>query len=407
MRGGRNRGEGSRVADPDQVVFLRGVPKSPHPWIWKTHIDRARLPKDLVPGQPVRIVDAENNAVGRGTWHPHVTIALRILTRNIDEPIDQAFLEKRLRTALSLRRDVLRVEEATNAYRLCHGEADNLSGLVVDVLGDVVVAEVMSLGMSLLEEEVRAALKALFPDKRLLVSGDRRGGDLEGFAIRPREDDPTEVEVTEHGVRYKVDLREGHKTGFFCDQRDNRAYLARMCRGRTVYDLHTYTGGFALNALQGGAKQVVGVDLDEKAIAVATRNAKLNQAGPNLRFAQADAFTYLRELERTGTKPEVLVLDPPKLARDRDGVDEAMRTYNDLNRLGLGVMADDGIFVSCSCSGAVSEEMFLDVLRRAAAKTKKELTLLRVAGASPDHPVALHIPESGYLKVVFARVRSL
>lgn len=393
---------------PEGVVAIKGALGSPHPWIWRSRIDREGTDRDLQPGAVVRVVDGDGAYIGRATWHPKATIALRLLTLDPEEPVDVAFLARKLGRALALRRDVLKVETTTNAFRLCHGEADGLSGLVVDVLGEVVVAEVFSLGMSRLEGAVREALASLLPDRRIMVLGDERSGKIESFTIPARKDDPAAVEVQEHGVRYRVDLREGHKTGFFCDQRDNRAFLASMCAGKLVYDLHTYAGGFALNALLNGeARQVVGTDLDEKAIATATRNAKLNQAGNAIRFAQADAFAYLRELERSGTRPEVLVLDPPKLARDRTEVDEALRAYGDLNRLALGVIADDGVLLTCSCSGSVSEADLLDQLRRGAAKTKKEVTILRVAGAAPDHPVALHVPETQYLKAIFARVRSL
>jgi 23S rRNA (cytosine1962-C5)-methyltransferase len=392
----------------EPVVRLKGVRGSPHPWVWRTSIDREWAPHDLPGGSVVRIVDGEGQPVGRGHWHPKATIALRVLTNDAEEEIDEAFYARRLARALVLRRDVLRLDEITTAYRLCHAEADGLSGLIVDVLGDVVVGEVFSLGMAKHEALVRSALAQLFPGKRILLQHNERAGSIEGFALRPKKDDPGEVEVQEHGVRYKVDLREGHKTGFFCDQRDNRAALAAMCRGRSVWDLHTYTGGFALNAaLRGEAKQVTACDLDEKALAVAKKNAKLNQVQGNLRFAQADAFAYLRDLQRTGQRPEVLILDPPKLARDRSEVEDARRIYADLNRLALEVIAEDGILLTCSCSGSFSEEDLLDALRRGAAKTRREVTILRIAGAAPDHPVALHIPESRYLKAIFARVRSL
>lgn len=395
-------------AAPPPVVALKGTLANPHPWVWRSRIDLRRLPRGLSPGDVVRVVDGEENMVGRALWHPRATIALRLLTSDPDEEIDQAFFVRRLQRALTLRRDVLRVEEVTDAFRLVHSEADGLSGLVVDVLGEVAVVELFGLGMARLEATIRAALAEVLPGRRVVVQQNDRAADIEGFSIRPRKDDPGEVEVREHGVRYKVDLREGHKTGFFCDQRDNRAFLATLCRGRSVYDLHTYSGGFALNAaLRGEARQVTGVDLDEKALAVAQRNAKLNQVAAQVRFSQADAFAYLRDLQRTNQRPEVLVLDPPKLARDRSDHEAALRAYGDLNRLGLEALADDGILLTCSCSGVVSEDDLLDVLRRAAARARREVTILRQSGAAPDHPVVLHIPESKYLKAVFARVRHL
>lgn len=387
------------------TVRIKGKLTSPHPWVWRTRLERSSLPRRFEGGGVVKILDGEGTPVGRGFLHPHVTIGLRILTRDIDEEIDQAFFARGLERARALR-DGLGLEAVGNSYRLCHSEADGLSGLVIDVLGDVVRVDAFAKGIGALQDPIRAALRELFPDKAIVFRADKRSGEVEGFTVKYRADDPAETEVTEHGVRYTVDLREGHKTGFFLDQRDNRAFLSGLSKGKSVLDMHCYTGGFALNAARGGAAKVTGIDLDEKAIAIAKRNAKLN----NLRgrFVQADAFHYMRDLIRQKAEPpQVLILDPPKLARGDKEREDGLRTYGDINRLGLQVIAEDGILVTNSCSGVVSEEDFIDVLRRAAARTNKELTVIRVAGAPPDHPVGLHVPETRYLKAVFARVRSL
>ncbi|RMG13701.1 MAG: class I SAM-dependent rRNA methyltransferase [Planctomycetota bacterium] len=388
------------------TVRLKGRLNSPHPWVWRTRLEASSLPRRAEPGALVRVVDGAGEPVGLGLLHPHVSIGLRLLTRDPAEAIDAAFFRRRFEAARRLREDVLRLGEVGDAYRLMHGEADGISGLVVDVLGEVVRVDLFARGLARFQDELRAALEALYPGKSVVVRADAHSADVEGFRVRPRPDDPTRTEVTEHGVRFEVDLREGHKTGFFLDQRENRDFLARLVRGRSLLDVHCYTGGFSLHAaVRGEARQVVGVDIDEKAIAVAKRNAKRNQA--RVRFVRADAFPYLRDCLRRGERPEVLVLDPPKLARGRKERAEGLRVYGDLNRLGLEVVAEGGLLLTCSCSGAVSEEDFLDVLRRSAARTRKELTVLRVAGAAADHPVGLHVPETRYLKAVFARVRSL
>jgi 23S rRNA (cytosine1962-C5)-methyltransferase len=386
------------------TVRIKGKLTSPHPWVWRTRLERDSLPRRFDGGGVVKILDGDGQPVGRGLLHPHVTIGLRILTRDIDEEIDQAFFAKRFAAARALRAG-LGLDEVGNGYRLCHSESDDLSGLMVDVLGDVVRVDCFAKGMASLQVPIRAALAELLPGKAIVMRGNKRSGEVEGFAVDPKKSDPAETEVREHGLRYKVDLREGHKTGFFLDQRENRAFLAGLAAGKTVLDMHCYSGGFALNAARGGAAQVTGVDLDEKAVAMAKRNAKLNQA--KAKFVQADAFHYLRDLIRREERPEVLILDPPKLARGDKEREQGLRTYGDLNRLGLEVVADGGLLLTCSCSGVVSQEDFIDVLRRAAARTGKELTVIRVAGAPPDHPVALHVPETSYLKAVFARVRSL
>lgn len=399
----KGRGGGKGPA----TVRLKGHLRSPHPWVWRTRIETSSLPRRMEPGSLVRVVDGEGQMVGQGFCHPHVTIGLRLITRDPDEVIDAAFFERRFRQALSLRVDVLRLPEASDAYRLVHSEADDLSGLMVDVLGDVVRADLFARGMANLEGPIREALNRVFPQKKIVMRADGRSADLEGFSVKTRGDDPDETEVSEHGVRFKVDLRHGHKTGFFLDQRENRHFLAGIVRGRKVYDFHCYTGGFSLHAaVRGEASRVIGIDLDEKAIAVARRNAKLNQV-QGVKFVQADAFHYLRDLARKGEKPEVLILDPPKLALGQKEVEQGLRIYGDLNRLGLEAIAEGGLLLSCSCSGAVSEQDFLEVLRRAAARTGKVLKVIRVAGAAADHPIGLHVPETRYLKAVFAQVRSL
>jgi 23S rRNA (cytosine1962-C5)-methyltransferase len=404
-RGGQNRGRHRPRRAPrstEAVVRLKYQIASPHPWVWKSRIAD---PPRLEPGSVVEIRDPDDRPFGRGLYHPHATIALRILTRDPDEEIDTAFFERRFAASRRLREEALRITEVSNAYRLIHAEGDDLSGLVVDVLGDVIRVAAFSRGMALLEEPIRAALAAVYPDKSIVVRADRRSGDIEGFEIQARDDDPATTEVREHDVRFHVDLREGHKTGFFLDQRENRAFLASLARGRRVLDVCTYSGGFALSAaVRGAPSQVTGVDLDEKAIEVAQRNAKLNQV--RVRFVHTDAFPYLRQVKERPPeqRPDLLILDPPKFARDRKEKDQALRTYSDLNHVGLEAMADEGLLCTCSCSGVVSEEDLLDVLRGAASRAGRLLTILKITGAGPDHPVALHAPESRYLKAVFARV---
>jgi len=414
-RPGGPKGAGPAAATPAAPVAPSDLPVvrvksgrgSPHPWVWRSMVD-ARASDRAAPGAVVRVEDRAGEFQGHAFWHPTAGIALRYVSFDPDEAVDAAFFRRRLAAALALRTEVLRLGEETDAYRLCHAEADSVSGLVVDVLGGVVRVEVFAHGVARQAAAIRAALGELLPDRPVVLRADARSGELEGFDLPPGPDEPDEVEVTEHGVRYKVDLRHGHKTGFFCDQRDNRAFLAGLCRGRRVLDVCCYTGGFALNAaVRGEAAEVTGVDLDEKAVAVAKRNAKLNQV--RVKFAQSDAFPYLRQVVAASAerRPEVLVLDPPKLARDRKERDDALRTYGDLNRLALEALGEEGLLLTCSCSGVVSEEDLLDVLRRSAARTGREVTILRLAGAGPDHPVALHAPEGRYLKAVFARVRRL
>lgn len=385
------------------MVRLKHRPGSPHPWLWRSTIAQA---PDVVAGGVVQVVDPDGQPVGQGLWHPQATIAVRLLTSDPSEAIDAAFFRRRLEQAALLRR-ALGIEAVSDAWRLCHSEADGLSGLIVDVLGEVVLCEVFALGIARLQGAVREALAEMFPGRAIVMRSDSRSGGIEGFELPPRADDPASTRVREGPARFEVDLRTGHKTGFFLDQRENRALVAQLAAGKSVLDACCYTGGFALQAALGGAAQVTGVDLDEKAIAVAQRNAKLNQT--RVKFLQADAFHYLRQLGQAegGPRPELLVLDPPKLARDRRELGEAIRSYVDLNRLALQAVGEGGTLVTCSCSGSLSEEQFLDALRSAAAQARRQVQVFRVSGAAADHPVALHVPETRYLKAVFTRVRQM
>lgn len=391
--------------DPDTIVRLKARRGSPHPWIWRTMIAERELPRDLVPGQVVRVVDKDGEALGRAFWNPRSTIALRMVTHNPDEVVDAAFFEHKIGEALRFRRDVLGLEAVTDGYRIVHAEADGLSGLMVDRLGGVVSVEVFGIGFARHVAMVKQALKKLLPGLGVVARADARSGQIEGFDIAPEPGEPKTSEVQEHGLRFKVDLETGHKTGFFCDQRDNRALWGRMVKGLRVLDCHSYTGGFALHAARGGAAEVTGVDLDEDAIAVAKKNANLNQLQSKVKFVHSDVFPYLRDSQRQGKKFDAISLDPPKLARDSSEMGEALHMYSDLNKVALETLAPNGLFLTCSCSGSISEVDFLNSVRNAAARSQRELQIFEVAGAAPDHPWALHAPEGRYLKAVFARVR--
>jgi 23S rRNA (cytosine1962-C5)-methyltransferase len=223
----------------------------------------------------------------------------------------------------------------------------------------------------------------------------------ESFDCRPLEPPPPGV-ISEHGVRFRVAPGSKHKTGFFLDQRDNRALLASLCQDKRVLDLCCNTGGFAVQAkVRGRAAEVIGIDLDEDAIALARQNANLNQAP--VRFIQADLFAWLRDVLPGGQRFDVVVLDPAKQTRDRESIDYALKRYLDMNRLALQAVTPGGLFLTCSCTGLVSEEMFLETLRRAAWQAGRTVQVLRIAGAAPDHPFLAHVPEGRYLKAVLAR----
>jgi 23S rRNA (cytosine1962-C5)-methyltransferase len=382
------------------VVALKIERRSSHPWIFQKMVEKPAA--RIAPGSVVEIHDRTGQWVGRGFYNGHSRIALRVLTTRADEPIDGEFFARRLGAAISFRRDALKLDAVSNAYRLVHSEADGLSGLVVDRFGDTLVMEFFAAGMFRQRVPIMDALKGHFPDARFYYFAEEHVGKQESFDCRSPEPPPPDV-ITEHGLKYRVAPGSKHKTGFFLDQRDNRLTLSEFCRGRRVLDLCCNTGGFGVYAkARGGAAEVVGVDLDEQALEMAKQNAKLN--GAQVRYIQADLFTWLRDVIPNGERFDTVILDPAKLTRDRETVDQALRKYCDMNRLALQVVAPGGVFLTCSCTGLVSEADFLESVRRAAWQAGRTLQVFKVAGAAPDHPFLLSVPEGRYLKAVFARV---
>jgi 23S rRNA (cytosine1962-C5)-methyltransferase len=382
------------------AIRLKIARRSSHPWIFQKMVEKptTRLP----PGSAVDILDRDGQWVGRGLWNGHSRIALRVLTTDSAEAIDDAFFARRIARAVALRRDLLGLDAVTNAYRLVHSEGDGLSGLVVDRFGPLLVLEFFAAGMYRFRPAIESALASHFPDSRFYWFAEEHIQKQESFDCRPAETPPAEV-IVEHGVCFRVAPGSKHKTGFFLDQRDNRLRLSSFCRGKRVLDLCCNSGGFAVYAkTAGGAEEVTGVDLDEQALALARQNAGLNQV--RVRFVQADLFPWLRDTIAAGQRFDVVVLDPAKQTRDREDVPYALKRYLDMNRLALQAVAPGGIFLTCSCTGLVSEADFLDTLRRAAWQAGRSVQVLAVAGAGADHPFLLHVPEGRYLKAVFCRV---
>jgi len=382
------------------TVRLKIERRSSHPWIFQKMVDKP--PLRVPPGSVVDIVDRDGKWVGRGLYNGHSRITLRLLTSQPDEAIDDAFFARRLERAIELRRGWLKLDAVTDAYRLVHSEADGLSGLVIDRFGPLLVLEFFAAGMYRFRSTIQEVLIKHYPQSRFYWFAEEHVQKQESFDCRPPEPPPPEV-ITEHGLRFRVAPGSKHKTGFFLDQRDNRQMLASYCAGRRVLDLCCNSGGFAVYAkVLGGADEVVGVDLDEQALALARQNASFNQV--RLRFVQADIFAWLRDIIATKQLFDVVILDPAKQTRDRDEIEFALKRYLDMNRLALQAVAPGGLFLTCSCTGLVSEEAFLDTLRRAAWQAGRVAQVLQLSGAGADHPFLLHVNEGRYLKAVWCRV---
>jgi 23S rRNA (cytosine1962-C5)-methyltransferase len=386
-----------------------------HPFIYARMV-RAADPAAR-PGDIVNIHDKSGALFGRGLYNPNSTIVLRVLAHG-DARIDDRFWRQKLASALALRRS-LRLDDVTDAYRLVHAEGDGLSGLILERYADCLVFEVFSLGifqrvdpLGRLASELLGRPASLDRpgrarvDWRIVVRADAAIERIEGFSAAASTTDVGPLTIREHGIRYRVDVAAGQKTGFFCDQRDNRRRFAVLCRDADVLDLCCYTGGFSLCAkVLGEAREVTAVDLDESAIAVAKENANLNQTRIN--FVHADAFTYLRQMIANGRQFDAVVLDPPKLALSRNDVEDALGKYHDLNSLAMQVVRPGGIFVTCSCSGLVSPETFLETVHRAGRRLHRPMQMLDQTSAAADHPVMLNCPESSYLKVLWFRLNAI
>lgn len=360
---------------------------------------------DAGAGDLVNVYDKEGRRFGAGYWNPKARVPLRVLHHG-ESPFGEAELDAMLVRAVRLRRETLKLDADSDAYRLVHSDADGLSGLVVDRYADTLSIEVTTLGawrrirrwLPLLHQEAGTAQHVLHVDPEIALMEGMRIADVPEAS----EDGPRGVRIREHGVRYHVNFEDGHKTGFFCDQRDNRARLGRLARGR-VLDLCTYTGGFALAArVLAGCEDVTGVDLDEKAIAQARLNANLNQTRVN--WTHGDAFTWGRQMIQNGQLWDTVVLDPPKLIHHRDRQEEGVFKYRDLNAVALQLVRRGGLFVSCSCSGLIGMDAFEELVIGAAHRQGRKLQILDRTGPGLDHPVMSNCPESRYLKAIWSVV---
>ena len=386
---------------PDAIptVRLKNAWKSSHPWIFQRLVEKpAQRPK---PGSIVDVVGVDGEWIGRGFYNGHSRIAVRVLETDRRVPVDAGWFSRKIAAAVELRRDVLGLDAVSDAWRVVHSEGDGISGLVVDRYADLLVVEFFSAGAFRHREWIFEALREQFPGCRFHAFADEHVQKQESFDFRGTEPAAPAI-ITEHGVKFRADPAGAHKTGFFADQRENRQWLSQHVEGRRVLDLCCNTGGFAVYSAVRGASEVVGVDIDADVIEIAKGNAKLNGVRP--RFVQADIFPWLRDASNAGEQFDVVILDPAKMTRDREQVIPALKKYLDMNKLALGVVKPGGLFATFSCTGLVSEEQFLDMLRRAAFYSNRTVQVLKVSGAGPDHPFLAQVQESRYLKAVFCRV---
>lgn len=375
-----------------------------HPWVLDSAVDK--VVGEAAPGAVVDLTAENGHWIARGIYNPASRIRVRLYTWDREEALDIALWRRRLQAALELRR--VAGYDRVDAARIVYSEADSLSGLIVDRFGDFLVAQPTALGMAQQIDAIAPVLGELTGAKGVIVRAEPSMAKLEGFDAPARvawgEAPPEAIEINEHGLRFAVQLLLGQKTGYYLDQRENRRAAAGYFAGRNVLDMCCYTGGFSLAASKlGGATSVRGFDNSKHAVELATANARLNDIS-NVTFEQGEAFATLDALGEQGVKFGGIVLDPPKFARGRRGVDEALRAYHRLNQQAVHLLEPGGILVTCSCSGGVMPEDFQAMLLGVAMKTKRNIQILEQRGASPDHPVSVTCAENAYLKCFICRV---
>ncbi|HEY1608588.1 MAG TPA: class I SAM-dependent rRNA methyltransferase [Paraburkholderia sp.] len=397
-----------------------------HPWVYANAIDRVDGKPAL--GATVIVRAHDGRFLARAAYSPHSQIRLRVWSFDENEPVDHAFFKRRVQRAVAHRRAMVR---DTGAVRLIFGEADGLPGLIVDQyaaqqvplggaaqqvpLGDdtdarcQLVCQFMAAGVEAWKEAIVAALIAATGCPNVYERSDVSIREKEGLeqitGVLAGDPPPDTLITVENGVRYHVDVRGGHKTGFYVDQRDNRALVQAFAGERDVLNCFCYTGGFSLAALKGGAKRVVSIDSSGEALALAQQNVAANGFDPaRASWLDADAFKTLRRLYDEGERFDLVVLDPPKFAPSREHVDRAARAYKDINLTGLKLLRPGGLLFTYSCSGAIDAELFQKIVAGAAADARVDARILKRLGAGVDHPLLTAFPEGEYLKGLLLQI---
>lgn len=390
------------TADAEAPMRIRLQPKrhrrvkTGHPWIYSNEIELTADAKALPPGTVVAFENAGRETIGVGFFNPKPLVVGRMLSLEADARIDQAFFEDRIRRALALR-DRLFPEPF---YRLIHAEADRMPGMVVDRYGDVLVAQLNSAGAALQADAIVGALQAVLAPKAMLLRQDSPARTVEGIGA---EEDRVvgelsgPVELLENGLVFLADVAGGQKTGWFYDQRVNRAAVGAVSAGARVLDVYCYLGGFGLNAAAAGAAEVDLVDRSEPALELAAAAAKRNGLAERCRFERSDAFAFLEQAARAGRRWDVVVVDPPAFVKSRKDLSAGLRGYRKLVRLAAQLVEPGGFLFAASCSHNVDDAAFREQVRHGLADANRNGRLLRAAGAGPDHPVHPFLAESAYL----------
>lgn len=375
-------------------------------WVYDNEIDT--ILGSFENGDIVTVHDFDGYFMGYGFINTNSKITVRIMSRHKEHPVTEEFLRERVRAAWEYRKQVI----DTNSCRIIFGEADWLPGLVVDKFSDVLVVESLALGIDKLKPLILDSLVEILKEDGIAIRGIYERSDAKvreqeglprykGFIGEPFD---TKVEIVENGVKYIVDVQDGQKTGFFLDQKNNRAAIQKLCKNKQVLDCFTHTGSFALNAGIAGASSVLGVDASELGVRQAQENARLNHLEDRVTFQCADVFDLLPSLEEQGETFDVVILDPPAFTKSRQATKNAVKGYREINLRGLKLVKDGGFLATCSCSHFMDPELFAKTIREAARGAHKRLRQVEFHTQAPDHPILWAAEESYYLKFYIFQV---
>jgi 23S rRNA (cytosine1962-C5)-methyltransferase len=375
-----------------------------HPWIYKKHL--LRVDPSIKPGTVVGVVASDGGFIGTGYYNSHSDISIRILTFG-QEAIDKAFFMTRIAEAAAKRSSLL---AKTNAYRAVFSEADGLPGLIIDMYGGTAVFQVLTLGMERFKEAVVECIDEVLKPGHIYERSDSLYRKQEGLGERRGwwgEEGSGCIEITEGKAVFLVDIVTGHKTGFYLDQRNSRFAIEGISKGKDVLDLFCYTGGFSVHAALGGARSVTGVDIKEDWLVLARRNMELSGLSGQAEFIKADSFDYLKNIHTSGRTFDIIIVDPPSFVKTKHSVANAARGYEELNVTAMRCLRPGGVLATFSCSHNMPNQLFADILKKAAVKAGKKIAILKRCHQAEDHPIVKAIPETEYLKGYFLKVDPL
>ena len=379
-----------------------GILRANHPWIYKGQLLHPAEP--IKGGSIVSVWTSDNKFAGRGYYNPTSEITVRLLTFK-DEPIDDAFIDRKIGEAAAKRAPL---KQKTNAYRAVFSEADGLPGLIVDLYADTAVFQVLTLGIERLTEAIVPAIRKNTGARYVYEKSEgpfRKRESLKVVKSWHGDKGNRYIGIFEGKAKFVIDIYEGHKTGFYLDQRPSRLAMHTVSKGRSVLDLFSYIGGFSIHAALSGAASVTAVDIKEDWLKTGHRNAVLNGVSDRIEFVKADAFEYLKKISGSGKRFDVIIVDPPSFLKSRHSLASASKGYKELNYMAMKSLSEDGVLTTFSCSHNMPNEAFSAILKEAASEAGREFAILKRCHQAEDHPIVRSIPETEYLKGYFLKVK--